>query len=245
VSFRNLWGNDAVTDPRIALRLLCTLGLRGVLEEITPALERRGLAFAPSYGATNVMLPRIAGGESADVAILTDVAIDGLVERGTLMAGSRRDLALSAIGIAVKAGAARPDIGTPAAFRQAILAARSVAFSKSGASGVHFADLIARLGIAEEVNRKARVFDGVVGALAAKGEVEIAVQQVSELKLVHGIDIVGVLPDALQKVTVFSAGVFAASGRPAAARVFIEALRTADVAAVMRKQGLEPVVGTR
>ena len=234
-----------MTDPRLAIRILCTLGLRGLLDEITPALARRGLDFAASYGATNILLPKIAAGEAADVAILTDTAIEGLVQRGMLAAGSRRDLARSAIGLAVKSGAAKPDIRTVESFKQAILAARSVAFSRSGASGVHFAEVIGRLGIADEVTRKARVFDGVVGQLAAKGEVEIAIQQVSELKLVDGIDIVGLLPDELQKVTVFSAGVFATSARPAAAGLFIETLGTPEVAAVMRKQGLEPIAAGR
>jgi molybdate transport system substrate-binding protein len=234
-----------VTDLRLAIRILCTLGLRGLLDEIAPALDGRGLYFAPSYGATNVLIPKIAAGESADVAILTDAGIEGLIEHGTLAPGSRRDLARSAIGIAVKAGAPKPDIRTPEAFKQTLLAARSIAFSRSGASGIHFANLISQLGIADEVARKARIFDGVVGTLAARGEVEIAVQQVSELKLVGGIDIVGPLPDALQKVTVFSAGVFAASTRPAAAGLFIEALRAPQVAAVMRNQGLEPFTGPR
>lgn len=234
-----------MADLRLAIRILCTLGLRGLLDEITPALDGRGLYFAPSYGATNVLIPKIAAGESADVAILTDAGIEGLIEHGTLAAGSRRDLARSVIGIAVKAGAPKSDIGTPEAFKQTLLAARSIAFSRSGASGIHFANLISQLGIADEVARKARIFDGVVGTLAARGEVEIAVQQVSELKLVGGIDIVGPLPESLQKVTVFSAGVFAASTRPAAAGLFIEALRAPQVAAVMRKQGLEPINGTR
>jgi molybdate transport system substrate-binding protein len=234
-----------VTDLRLAIRVLCTLGLRGLLDEITSALDGRGLYFTPSYGATNVLIPKIGAGETADVAILTDAGIEGLIEHGTLAAGSRRDLARSAIGIAVKAGAPKPDIRTPEAFKQTLLAARSIAFSRSGASGIHFANLISQLGIADEVARKARIFDGVVGTLAARGEVEIAVQQVSELKLVGGIDIVGPLPDALQKVTVFSAGVFAKSARPAAAGLFIEALRTPDVAAVMRNQGLEPFNGPR
>jgi molybdate transport system substrate-binding protein len=234
-----------VTDLRLAIRVLCTLGLRGLLDEITSALDGRGLYFTPSYGATNVLIPKIGAGETADVAILTDAGIEGLIEHGTLAAGSRRDLARSAIGIAVKAGAPKPDIRTVDSFKQTLLAARSIAFSRSGASGIHFANLISQLGIADEVARKARIFDGVVGTLAARGEVEIAVQQVSELKLVGGIDIVGPLPDALQKVTVFSAGVFAKSARPAAAGLFIEALRTPDVAAVMRNQGLEPFNGPR
>jgi len=234
-----------VPDLHLAIRILCTLGLRGLLDEITPALDGRGLYFVASYGATNVLIPKIGAGETADVAILTDAGIEGLIEHGTLAAGSRRDLARSAIGIAVKAGAPKPDIRTVDSFKQTLLAARSIAFSRSGASGIHFANLISQLGIADEVARKARIFDGVVGTLAARGEVEIAVQQVSELKLVGGIDIVGPLPDALQKVTVFSAGVFAASPRPAAAGLFIEALRTPDVAAVMRNQGLEPFNGSR
>ncbi len=232
-----------MADPRLSLRVVCTLGLRGLLEEITPALDGRGLYFVPMYGATNVLIPKVAHGDAADIAILTDAGIDGLLEHGTLAAGSRRDLARSAIGIAVKAGAPKPDIRTVDTFKQTLLAARSIAFSRSGASGIHFANLLGQIGVADEVARKARIFDGVVGTLVARGEVEIAVQQVSELKLVDGIDIVGRLPDALQKVTVFSAGVFAASPRPAAARVFIEALRTPEVAAVMRKQGLEPING--
>jgi molybdate transport system substrate-binding protein len=234
-----------VADLRLSIRVMCTLGLRGVIDEIAPALEGRGLYFAPSYGATNVLLPKITTGETADVAILTGEAIEGLIEHGTLVPGSRRDLARSSIGIAVKAGAPKPDISTPEAFKHALILAKSIAFSRSGASGIHFANLLSQLGIATEIAGKARIFDGVVGSLAAKGEVEIAVQQISELKLAGGVDIVGPLPDALQKVTVFSGGVFAASTRPAAAGLFIEALRSAEVAAVMRKQGLEPLARAR
>ena len=230
-----------MTDPRFTLRVLSTLGLRGVMSEMTPVLTRHGLDFAASYGASNILMPRIAAGEAADVAILTDAAIEDLTERGVLIDGSRRDLARSAIGIAVPAGAARPNIRTVEAFKQAMLAARSIAFSRSGASGLHFAELIEHLGIAAEVMRKARVFDGVVGELAAKGEVEMAVQQVSELKLVDGIDIIGALPDELQKLTVFSAGIFVRSARPAAAGLLIAALASPEAMSAMRRQGLEPI----
>jgi molybdate transport system substrate-binding protein len=232
-----------VTDPRFTLRLMSTLGLCGVVTEMTPMLTRRGLDFSASYGATNVLTPRITAGEAADVAILTDTAIEALTQRGTIAAGSRRDLARSGIGMAVKTGAAKPDIRTVESFKKALISARSVAFSKSGASGVHFAEVIRQLGIADEVNAKARVFDGVVGELAARGEVEIAVQQVSELKLVAGIDLVGLLPDALQKITVFSAGVMAQTTRPAAAGLLIAALATPEAMGVMRRQGLEPIEG--
>jgi molybdate transport system substrate-binding protein len=230
-----------MADQPSPLRILCTLGLRGVLTEIAPILARRGLDLAPTFGATNMLLGLMAEGKSADVAILVDAAIGELVRQGRIVAGSRRDLARSAIGIAVAAGAPKPDIGTVAAFRQAMLAARAIGYSKSGASGLHFAELIVRLGIADEVTRKATVQDGVVGELAAKGVVEIAVQQISELKLVDGIDIVGSLPDELQKLTVFSAGVFTASAQPAQAASLIAALATPEVEAVMRTKGLEPI----
>ena len=230
-----------MSSARFAIRLLCTMGLRGLLTEVSPMLTRRGLDFAPSYGPTNLLRSRIAAGETADVAILTDAAIAELIEHGTIAAGSRRDLARSAVGIAVKAGARKPDIGSAEAFKRVLLAARSVAFSKSGASGMHFAELIKRLGIANEIARKTKVVDGVIGELAAKGEAEIAVQQISELKLATGIDIVGPLPDALQKITVFSAGAFATTTRPAAAELFVAALAASDVAPVMRRQGLEPI----
>ncbi|HLH90951.1 MAG TPA: substrate-binding domain-containing protein [Xanthobacteraceae bacterium] len=230
-----------MADSRFTLRVLSTLGLRGVMTEITPVLTRRGLDFTASYGASNILMPRIAAGEAADVAILTDAAIEDLTRRGVVIDGSRRDLARSAIGIAVRAGAARPNIRTVDAFKETILAARSIAFSRSGASGLHFAKLIEQLGIAAEVMRKARVFDGVVGELPAKGDVEMAVQQVSELKLVDGIDILGALPDELQKITVFSAGVFARTARPAAAGLLIAALASPEAMGAMRRQGLEPV----
>lgn len=223
------------------IRLLSTLGLRGVMTEITPLLAQKGLDFTATYGATQLLIRQMAEGPIRDVAILTDTAMEELTRTGTIAAGSRRDLARSPIGIAVKAGAPKPSFGTAEAFKQAVLTARSIGYSKSGASGLHFAELIKRLGIADEVTRKSKVQDGVVGELAARGEVELAVQQISELKLVAGIDIVGPLPDELQKVTTFSAGVFAASPRPAAAGLLIAALVTPEVAAVMRKQGMEPV----
>ena len=230
-----------MTDPRFALRVLSTLGLRGVLTEVEPLLTRRGLDFAATYAATNLLMPKITAGEAADLAILTDAAIADLTQRGAIVDGSRRDLARSAIGIAVKAGAPRPDIRTVEAFKQAMRAARSVAFSRSGASGLHLAEVVRQLGIGAEVAAKARISDGVVGELAARGEVEIAVQQVSELRLVTGIDIVGPLPDQLQKITVFSAGVLSVSARPAAAGVLIAALASPEVMSAMRNQGLEPM----
>jgi len=231
--------------PYVPIRLISTLGMRGVITEIAPGLVKRGLDFRATYGATRLLTQKLADGETAEVAILTDEAIADLIRSGTLLADSRRDLARSAIGIAVAPGAAKPYFRTAETFKQTMLTARSIAYSKSGASGLHFAELIERLGIADEVNRKAKVLDGVVGELVARREVDLAVQQISELKLVPGIEIVGALPDELQKITTFSAGIFAASTRPAAAELLLTALTTPEVAAVMRKQGMEPVAAVR
>jgi molybdate transport system substrate-binding protein len=224
------------------MRIMCTLGLRGVMTDIAAMLAGRGFDFDAAYGPTKLLLDRMAAGETADVGILIDSAIDELTGRGIMATGSRRDLARSGVGLAVRAGARKPDISTVTAFKQALRDARSIGYSKSGASGLHFAHLIVELGVADEVNRKAKVQDGVVGELAAKGEVEIAIQQISELKLVEGIDIVGSLPKALQKETVFSAGVFATTQRRAAAQAFIATLWSPEVTAVMRDKGLEPMV---
>jgi molybdate transport system substrate-binding protein len=229
-----------MADSYLKIRVLCTLGLRGVMTEIEPLLAQRGLYVESTYGATNLLLPKIALGEVADVAIMTDDAIAHLTRQGTIATGSQRNLALSAIGIAVASGSAKPYIRTIETLKQTLMVARSVGYSKSGASGLHFAEIIQRLGIAEEVKRKSKVIDGVIGELVARHEVELGVQQISELKLVEGIDIIGVLPDELQKVTTFTGGVFNTSARPAAAGVLIAALASPEVAAVMRKQGLEP-----
>jgi molybdate transport system substrate-binding protein len=230
-----------VTTGASPIRIICTMGLRGVMTDVAATLAEGGHHFDAAYGATKLLMDRMAKGETADVGILIDSAIDELALSGIMVTGSRRDLARSGIGLAVRAGARKPDISTVAAFKQALLAARSVGYSKSGASGLHFAHLIVELGIADDINRKAKVQDGVVGEFAAKGEVEIAIQQISELKLVDGIDIVGPLPDGLQKETVFSAGVFAATPRRADAEAFIAALRSREVAVVMREKGLEPL----
>jgi molybdate transport system substrate-binding protein len=234
-----------MAEPYFTIRVLCTLGLRGVLTDIEPLLTRRGLYIEPTFGATNLLLPKIALGEAADVAILTDDAIAHLAQQGTVAAGSQRNLALSAIGVAVAGGSAKPYIRTVETLKQTLMVARSIGYSKSGASGLHFAEVIQRLGIAEEVKRKAKVIDGVIGEMVARHEVELGIQQISELKLVQGIDIIGVLPDEVQKVTTFTAGIFNNCTRPAAASVLIATLAGPEVAAVMRRQGLEPAPAVR
>ncbi len=225
------------------VEVMSTLGLMGVLRELAPGYEKAtGARIAAAFAPTAALTERIGAGEAADVAILTAAAIDELTQGGVLSADGRVDLARSVVGVAVRAGAPKPDIGSPEAFTRALLDARSLAYSRAGASGIFFADLIRRLGIADRVNAKATVIpSGLTGELAARGEAEIAVQQVSELLEVPGIDVVGPLPPELQEVTVFSGGLFAASPRREAGMALLRFLSSPEVAPVYERRGLGPV----
>jgi molybdate transport system substrate-binding protein len=225
-----------------ALDVLSTLALRGVLVEIADDFRARtGLVFTATYKSTNRALNLIALGTAADLAIITREGTDRLVREGVLVAGSTADLAQSGVGLAVRAGAPKPDISTVAALKRTLLETRSIAFSRLGASGIHFAEVIERLGIADEVRRKAKISDSYVGEIAARGEAEMAVQQISELMPVAGIDIVGPLPGEMQKISVFAAGIFRAARNPAGARALIAYLTAPGLAAVLVRKGLEPV----
>ena len=155
--------------------------------------------------------------------------------------GTRTDVALSFVGIAVKAGAPQPDIGTVAAFKATVLAARSVAYSKIGASGIFFASLIERLGIAAEVNARAVVVPaGFTAERLVSGECDLAVQQVSELMVVPGIEVVGPLPADIQTIATFSGGVLSNSRQLEQAAGFLRFLASPGVAPILRRTGLEP-----
>jgi molybdate transport system substrate-binding protein len=234
------------SDSDSAVDVLSTLALRGVLTEIADDFRARsGFRIAATYKSTNAVLTMIGEGARADVIIATREAIDRLLREDIIARGSTADIALSGVGIAVRAGAPKPDIGTVAAFKRALLETKSISFSRQGASGIHFAEVIERLGIAEEVRRKAKIIDTYVGELAARGEVELAVQQISELMPVAGIDIVGPLPAELQKISIFSAGVFAAARNPAGGRKLVALLAAPALAPVLMRKGLEPATAAR
>jgi molybdate transport system substrate-binding protein len=232
-----------VTDaPTTLIDVLSTLALRGVLLEIADEFRTlTGLSFAATYKSTNALLEAIAQGATADMTIITREAIDRLVRDDIVVAESTADLAQSGVGIAVRAGAPKPDISAVAALKRTLLETKSVAFTRRGASGVHFAHVIEQLGIADEVRRKAYIGDGYVGEVTARGDAELAVQQLSELMPVAGIDIVGPLPDEVQKISVFAAGIFRAARNPDGARKLISYLAEPRLAPVLIRKGLEPV----
>jgi len=225
-----------------SIRLLSTLALMGAVRSLAGNYEaltgtRIDADFAPTLG----LLDRLRKGESADVLILTKEGLAGLAATGSVVAESCIDLARSVVGLAVKVGAARPDIGTEQALRSALLGARSVAYSRLGASGIFFAQLIADMGIASEVNARATIVpQGFTAERLVSGEADLAVQQISELRQVTGIDIVGPIPLHLQEPAVFSAGRLAASTRPEQSDRLLKFLASKEIAPALRNSGLEP-----
>ncbi|HEY1245912.1 MAG TPA: substrate-binding domain-containing protein [Hyphomicrobiaceae bacterium] len=225
------------------IRVLSTRAVQGALPVLIARFEgATGAQVATDLGPTNALIARIKAGERADATILTREGADELVGLGILDGASAADLVRSVVGLAVKAGAPTPDIGTAEALKATLLAAKSISYSRHGASGVFFAGLIERLGIAEAVNAKATIVPtGLTGEPVARGDVEMAVQQVSELKAVPGLDIVGPLPASLQTPSVFSAAVFASAAGVTLARAFIETLASPEAAPAFTAAGLEPL----
>lgn len=226
-------------------------GFAAAYKALAPDFEQRTghrlvSAWGPSMGDTPGAIPnRLKRGEQIDVVIMVGEALDELVAQGKVLNDNHRRLADSPIGMAVKAGAPKPDISSVEALKRTLLEAKSIAYSDS-ASGVFLSTvLFPRLGIAEELKGKARMIPAEpVGHVVARGEAEIGFQQVSELQASPGIDIVGFLPDEAQKITPFSAGIVAASQEKDAAKALIEYLGSPEVAPVIRKTGLIPASQT-
>lgn len=225
-----------------SVRVLSTLALKGAVARLAAAYQAAsGVAIDADFAPTLALLERLRGGEGADLVILTREGLDEMIGEGRVARESAVDLARSYVGVAVKAGAAHPDIATEAALRAALLGARAVAYSRLGASGILFAQLIARLGIVEAINARAVIIpSGFTADKLVSGDADLAIQQISELKQIEGIEVVGPIPLDLQTPAVFSAGRMAVSQRAAAADHLLRYLSSADVAPVLRETGLEP-----
>jgi len=233
------------TDDTVpGFRLLCALAVRAPFDRsILPAFERTGCRVDVLWAPTTVIQERLARGEPADAVLVTAEAVDGLIADGTLDGGTRVNVVRSQLSVAVPSGHARPDLSTADTFRQALLDARSVAFSRGGASGIYFAGLIERLGIAEAIRARATIIPaGFTAEKLRSGEADLAIQQISELMVVDGIDIVGPFPAAVQSVMHFSAAVLARSAKREVANAFLSTLATSEAADAFRAFGLEPAV---
>jgi molybdate transport system substrate-binding protein len=224
------------------IKVLCSNSLHAVLKELVPAFERAGgHKVAISYETAVQALTSIRNGATADAIILNAPSIDELTKQGKIASGSSRTLARCGIGIAVRAGAPRPDIGSVAQLKRALLGAQSIAHTEVGASGIHFMKLIEKLGIAAQVKAKTHTRPGgLIGELVANGEAALAVQQIPELMAVAGIDVVGPLPDELQATTTVTAAVFSDARQPDAALAFLAFLSTPAAARVFKAKGFDP-----
>ena len=183
------------------IKVLCSNGLREVFLELVPQFERAtGHKVDATFGLAAAFKQRIEGGESFDVAVLTPALLEETIKQGKVSGDNRAVIARAGNGLAIRAGAARPDIATPEAFKAALLNAKSIAYAKAGQSGVYFVGLLDRLGIADAVKQKSRAeASGVeVGAAVARGDAELGVLPVSEILPVKGVELLGPFPAALQ-----------------------------------------------
>ena len=223
----------------VELKVLCSNTAHALLSALVPLFERAsGHRVALEYASASIVAERIRQGETADATVLAGPVMDKALTTGAIARASLTAIARCGIGVAVRTGTHHPDIGTVDAFKRALAAAQSVAYTEAGVS--YFAGLIERLGMAAEIKAKARTRrGGLIAELVANGEAEIAVQQIPELIPVKGIDIVGPLPPELQNTTLISAGVFVNAQQPAAAADFLKFLTTPDTADVYRANGFE------
>jgi molybdate transport system substrate-binding protein len=223
------------------ITVLASSAVAAAMHSLAPQFERdSGNSLVVRYDTTNALKGEIENGAGFDVAILTAAANDALTAGGKILAAGSSAIARSGIGVVVRAGASKPDIGTSAAFTAALLSAKSVAFTANGASGTYVEALLQRLGIAEAVNAKAlRPPGGTVGELVARGEAQLGIQQISELLPVGGIDYVGPLPPEYQNFTVFSASLGTQARQQAAGKALIAFLMTPAARKVFATNGME------
>jgi molybdate transport system substrate-binding protein len=224
------------------IKLLASGATKEACLDLIPLFEKTsGHKVVATWAGTVDIKKRMESGEVYDVVIVGAPEIDAFVKQGKMVAGSRADVMKSAVGVAVRAGAPKPDIGSSEALKKTLLAAKSIGYS-TGPSGVYMASLFERMGIADQVKSKLKqIPPGVrIGTIIASGEAEIGFQQVSELIHEPGIDYLGPLPAEVQKITVFSAGIHSATRESEAAKALIKYLTAPAAAPAIKNHGMEP-----
>ncbi len=237
-----------MTAAASEITVMSSGGLTTVLKEMAPSFERTTghhvtIVSGPSMGTTEEAIPnRLKRGEPADLVLIAGSSLGDLIDQGVVRKDSRVDIAKSNIGIAIRAGAPKPDISTPEKLKAVLLAAQSVAYS-DGASGAYIeSELYKKLGIESELKPKSRMIAGArVGDIVAKGEAEIGFQQVSELLPIKGITFVGPLPQGVDKTTVFAAGIPTKTTATEAAKALIDVLVSEEGRTIATKTGLQPI----
>jgi molybdate transport system substrate-binding protein len=237
-----------VTASAAEVRVMISGGLAAAFDALVPVFEKETgnkvlVAYGPSMGTTTNAIPvRLERGEPADVLIMVGYALTDFGKKGKVVPGTEVELVKSPIGVAVKSGAPKPDISSADAVKRALIAAKTIAYSDS-ASGVYVStEMFAKLGIAKEMEGKARKIPATpVGEIVAHGDAELGFQQISELKPVSGIDIIGALPDDLQQITIFSAGIATGSKEPEAGKALIKFLSSPAARDEIVKSGMDPI----
>jgi molybdate transport system substrate-binding protein len=228
------------------IKVMSAYVLQPILEDLGPKFEQAsGHKLTITYATSGGAVTRVQNGDSADVVIIPRQGIDSIVTRGKAMAADVTAFAHAGIGVAVRKGAPKPDISSSEAFKRALLAAKSIAYSDpalGGVSSIHFAKVLERLGIADEMKAKTLIAKpgDETAVWVANGRAEIGVHYFQVLVSVPGIEIVGPLPDELQDVAVFSAAIMAGTHEADAVRTLVNFLHTPEVAAVIKAKGMEP-----
>jgi molybdate transport system substrate-binding protein len=229
------------------LKVLITTAMKAAIDDLGPPFERAsGHTLRITYGPSGALAKRVADGEAVDLVIIAG-GIDELVKQGKVTPDGRADVARVRIGVAVRKGATKPDIATVEAFRRTLVAAKSIAYvdpAAGGASGIYLARMLERIGLLDVVNAKAKLARGgtedMVSAIVARGDAEIGLQQISEIMSVPGADLVGPLPNELQTVTVYTAGVPVAAKETDGARAFVRFLTAPAATPIYQAKGLDP-----
>jgi len=229
----------------VELKVLSSTALKAAMEELGPQFEhateyKLAIAFGPSAS----LKQQIESGATFDLALITPASIDDLIKQGKIDAASRSNIARTGIGVAIRAGAAKPDIGTVAAFKRALLDAKSITYgdpARGGLSSVYFVSLLERLGIADQIKAKARLGTASEGVRpVATGEAELGIGQASEIPLVPGVELLGPLPTELQSYTSVTAGIASRAKDGTGAKALIEFLTAPAAVEIYKAKGMEP-----